>query len=183
MFSSGQDPYDPKQGGVPPQPGMPDFNAHFEALRPDAPMPRKVITTRTLMFIGGVPGLLLALLFLMGLAAPEEAMTEALDQQTAYMAAEGVEMNIDAAMMRSMMAVMALITGFYGGLSMLLGLRLRHRTVGVYWGTVVFQGLAGLILGWGLLHGEFLMLVPLGFTVWMLTNMFSKEGRAFFGLL
>lgn len=183
MFSSGQDPNDPKQGGVPPQHGMPDFNAHFEALSPDAPMPRKVTTTRTLMFVGGVSGLLLALLFLLGLGAPEEAMNEALDQQSAYFAAEGIEMNIDAAMMRSMMVVMALITGLYGALSMLLGARLRRRTVGVYWGTVLFQGLAGLTLGWGLFHGEFLMLVPLGFTVWMLTNMLSKEGRAYFGLL
>lgn len=183
MFSSGQDPNDPKQGGVPPQYGMPDFNARFEALSPDAPMPRKVVTTRTLMFIGGVSGLLLALLFLLGLGAPEEAMNEALDQQSAYFAAEGVEMNIDAAMMRSMMLVMALVTGLYGALSMLLGTRLRRRTVGVYWGTVLFQGLAGLILGWGLFHGEFLMLLPLGFSVWMLAAMLSKEGRAYFGLL
>lgn len=183
MFSSGQDPYDPNQGGVPPQHGVPNFNARFEALRPDAPMPGKVTTTRTLMFVGGVSGLLLALLFLMGLGAPEEAMNEALDQQSAYLAAEGVEMNVDAAMMRSMMVVMALTTGLYGALSLLLGTRLRHRTVGVYWGTVVFQGLAGFVLGWGLFHGEFLMLVPLGFTVWMLANMFSKESRAYFGLL
>lgn len=183
MFSSGQDPHDPGQGGVPSQHGMPDFNARFEAMRPDAPMPAKVTATRTLMYLGGVSGLLLALLFLMGLAAPAEALNEALDQQAALMAEEGVALAVDADMMRAMMTVMALVTGLYGALSLLLGKRLRNRTVGVYWGTVVFQGLAGLILVWGLLGGELLMAVPLGFTVWMLANMFSREGRAYFGLL
>ncbi|MBR8744178.1 hypothetical protein [Nocardiopsis sp. MG754419] len=183
MFSSGQDPNDPGQGGVPSQRGMPDFNAHFEALRPDAPMPAKVTTTRTLMFFGGVSGMLLSLLFLMGLAAPVDAMNEALDQQSALLAEEGIQMSVDADLMRSMMTVMALVTGLYGGVSLLLGARLSRRTVGVYWGTVVFLGAAGLILLWGALGGEYLMLVPLGFTGWMLANMFSKEGRAYFGLL
>lgn len=183
MFSSGQDPHDPGKGGVPSQGGMPDFHTHFEAMRPDAPMPAKVRTTRTLMFIGGVAGFLLSLLFLTTLTVSGEMMDEALAQQAALMAEQGVEMSVDADMMRTMMMSAALITGLYGLGSLLLAGRLRRRTIGVYWGAVLFQGLAGLILLWGVLGGELLMAVPLGFTAWMLANMFSKEGRAYFGLL
>lgn len=186
MFPSGQDPYDPNagQGGVPSPRGMPDFNApHYEALRPDAPMPKRVSTVRTLMYIGGVSGILLALLFVMGLSAPTEAMNEALDEQTALAAEQGVDLVFDAELMRSYMAAMALVTGLYGALSVLIATRLRRRTVGVFWSTMLFQGAAGGILLWSLLAGELLAIVPLGFAVTMLGFMWAKESRAYYGLL
>ncbi|MGW9633002.1 hypothetical protein [Nocardiopsis alba] len=183
MFSSGQDPYDPNRGGVPSPRGMSDFNARFEAMGPDAPMPAKVVTTRMLLYIGGACGVLLSLIFLLPLAFPTDMMAQALDEQTALMAEEGVEMVMDVETMRALMAVYALVTGLYGVASLMLGRRLARRTVGAYWGVVVFQGLAGLFLLWNVLGGGLLMLVPLGFTCWMLANMFSKEGRAHYGLL
>ena len=186
MFPSGQDPYDPNagQGGVPSPRGMPDFNApHYEALRPDAPMPKRVSTVRTLMYIGGVSGILLALLFVMGLAAPTDAMNEALDEQAAIAAEQGVALAIDADMMRSMMASLALVTGLYGALSVFIATRLRGRTVGVFWSTMLFQGAAAGILLWSLLSGELLAIVPLGFAATMLGFMWAKESRAYDGLL
>ncbi|GHC76523.1 hypothetical protein GCM10007079_12900 [Nocardiopsis terrae] len=185
MFPSGQDPYDPDagQGGIPSQRGMPGIEPHLEALRPDAPMPGRVSTVRTLMFIGGVCGILLALLFGMGLAAPTEAMNEALDEQAALAAEQGVAWSVDADLMRSLMVSMALVTGVYGALSTFLASRLRNRTVGVFWGVVLFQGLAGLILLWSLLSGEVLSIVPLGFAVTMICFMWAKESRAYYGLL
>nr|WP_026128823.1 hypothetical protein [Nocardiopsis prasina] len=186
MFPSGQDPYDPDSGrsGVPSQRGIPDFDApHLEALRPDAPMPRRVVTVRTLMFVGGVSGLLLLLLFLMGLSAPAEMMDEALDEQAALAAEQGVALAFDAEMMRAQMSLMAVVTGIYGSLSLLIASRLRRRTVGVFWSTLLFQGAAAGILLWSLLGGELLAIVPLGFAAAMLTFMWSKESRAYFGLL
>ncbi len=186
MFPSGQDPYDPDsgQGGVPSQRGMPDFDApHLEALRPDAPMPRRVVTVRTLMLVGGVSGLLLLLLFVMGLSAPAEVMEEALDEQAALAAEQGVALAFDADMMRSYMGLMALVTGVYGTLSVLVATRLRRRTVGVFWSALLFQGAAAGILLWALLSGELLAIVPLGFAAAMLAFMWSKESRAYFGLL
>lgn len=186
MFPSGQDPYDPNagQGGVPSPRGMPDFNApHYEALRPDAPMPKRVSTVRTLMYIGGVSGILLSLLFVMGLLASPEEMRAALDEQTALAAEQGVALAYDADMMRSIMASAALVTGLYGALSVLIATRLRNRTVGVFWSTMLFQGAAGGILLWSLLAGELLAIVPLGFAVTMLGFMWAKESRAYYGLL
>ncbi len=186
MFPSGQDPYDPDagRGGLPSPQGMPDFNApHYEALRPDAPMPRRVVTVRTLMYVGGVSGILLALLFVMGLAAPTDAMNEALDEQAAIAAEQGVALSIDADMMRSMMASLALMTGLYGALSVLIATRLRGRTVGVFWSTMLFQGAAGGILLWSLLSGEILAIIPFGFAATMLGFMWAKESRAYYGLL
>ncbi|GAB3688698.1 hypothetical protein [Nocardiopsis oceani] len=185
MFPSGQDPYDPNsgQGGVPSQRGLPDFNASFEAQRPDAPMPKKVSTVRTLMFIGGACGLLLSLLFIMGMSVPNEAMTEVLDEQAAVAAEQDVDLALDAETMRSLMLSMALVTGLYGIFSTLLAARLPRRTVGVYWGAMVFQGLAGLLLGWNLFSGDLLAIVPLGFTVTMMAFMWDKESRAHYGLL
>ncbi|MEU3016235.1 MULTISPECIES: hypothetical protein [unclassified Nocardiopsis] len=186
MFPSGQDPYDPDtgRGGVPSQRGLPDFDApHLEALRPDAPMPRKVVTVRTLMFVGGVSGLLLLTLFLMGLSAPDAVMREALDEQAAIAAEQGVALSIDVEAMRSYMGLMALVTGVYGTLSVLIASRLRRRTVGVFWSALLFQGAAGGILLWSLLSGGLLAAVPLGFAAAMLAFLWSKESRAYFGLL
>ncbi|GAA1458847.1 hypothetical protein GCM10009603_14350 [Nocardiopsis exhalans] len=186
MFPSGQDPYDPNAGqnGVPSPRGMPDFNApHYEALRPDAPMPKRVSTVRTLMYIGGVCGILMSLLFVMGLSASPEEMQAALDEQTAMAAEQGVAMAFDLDMMRSFMAFGVVVTGLYGALSFFIASRLRNRTVGVFWATMLFQGVAGGILLWGLLGGEILMIVPLGFAVTMLGFMWAKESRAYYGLL
>ncbi|WP_026122535.1 hypothetical protein [Nocardiopsis halotolerans] len=184
MFPSGQDPYDRSQGGgdVPPR-GMPDFGAHFDALHPDAPLPRKVAIVRVLMFVGGVCGMALSALFLMGLSAPPDAMAEALRQQADMAAEQGVELSLGIEAMRSMMVVMAVITGVYGLLSTLLAGRIRRRTVGVFWGVVVFQGAAGALLLWSLFSGDLLAIVPLGFAVTMVAHMLSREGRAHYGLL
>ncbi|MEE2038608.1 hypothetical protein Q8791_15390 [Nocardiopsis sp. CT-R113] len=187
MFPSGQDPYDPNgtQGGgdVPPQRGLPDFGAHFDALRPDAPLPRKVAAVRTLMYIGGACGLGLTALFLLGLSVPQEVMADALRQQADLAAEEGVDLAVSVEMMRSMMITMAAVTGVYGLLSTFLAGRIRHRTVGVFWGVVAFQTAAGGLLLWNLVAGDLIAVVPLGFAVTMIAYMFSREGRAHYGLL
>lgn len=187
MFPSGQDPYDPNgaQGGgdVPPQRGLPDFGAEFDALRPDAPLPKKVAAVRALMYIGGACGLGLTALFLLGLSVPAEVMADALRQQADLAAEEGVELAVSVETMRSMMMTMAAVTGVYGLLSTLLASRIRRRTVGVFWGIVAFQTAAGGLLLWNLLLGDFFAAVPLGFAVTMVAYMFSREGRAHYGLL
>lgn len=185
MFPSGQDPYDPDAGqnGVPSPRGMPDFNApHYEALRPDAPMPKRVSTVRTLMYIGGVCGILLSLLFVTGLFASTEEMQAALDEQAAAAAEHGVAMAFDPDMMRSFMAAAALVTGLYGALSFFIASRMRNRTIGVFWATMAFQGAAAGILLWAL-SADLLMIIPLGFAVTMLVYMWAKESRAYYGLL
>ncbi|MFI6574516.1 hypothetical protein ACIBFB_01855 [Nocardiopsis sp. NPDC050513] len=187
MSPSGQDPHDfdgeRSAGGVPPQRGLFGFGPHLDALRPDAPPPRKVAVVRTLMFIGGSCGLALAALFLMGLAMPAETLNEALQDQVDMAAEQGVELVVTADVMRSLMGVLALVTGAYGLLSTLLAARIPRRTVGVFWGVVLFQVAAGLLLLWNLLGGEGFSLVPLGFTATMVAFMFSREGRAYYGLL
>ncbi|WP_285731441.1 hypothetical protein [Nocardiopsis sp. ATB16-24] len=185
MFPSGQDPYDPdgtQGGGLPPR-GTSDFGGGFGALSPDAPLPKKVAVVRTLMFVGGACGFALSSLFLMGLIAPAEAMAEVLRQQADIAAQEGVEIAVSVETLRAMMGVMAVITGTYGLLSTLLAGRIRRRTVGVFWGVVVFQAAAGALLLWNLLAGDYFAIVPLGFTVMMVVYMLSREGRAHYGLL
>lgn len=184
MFPSGQDPYDPNgtQGGGVPSRGMPNFGAHFDALSPNAPLPRRVALVRVLMFIGGACGLALSALFLMGLSVPPEVMAEAMRQQADLAAEEGVEFAASAETVRAMMLAMAAITGVYGLLSTFLASRIRRRTVGVFWGIVVFQAAAGALLLWNLLAGDFFAVVPLGFAATMVVQMFSREGRAHYGL-
>ncbi|WP_028648638.1 hypothetical protein [Nocardiopsis sp. CNT312] len=182
MFPSGQDPYDP-DGASSGRGGLFGFGAHFDALHPDAPAPRKVAIVRTLMFIGGACGLALSAMFLMGTAMPSEAVDQAVAEQAEIASGQGVELVVTAEAMRSMMAVMAVVTGVYGLLSTFLASRVRRRTVGVFWGIVVFQTAAALMLGWAVLGGDLLSLVPLGFAVTMAAFMFSREGRAYYGLL
>ena len=187
VFPSGLDPYDPDgtQGGgeVPPQRGFSGLDAHLEAMRPDAPPPKKVLVVRLLMFIGGFCGLGLALMILMSFGVPDEAMREAMDEQAALMAEEGVALELGVDQMRFFMLAAFLVTGLYGLLSTLLAARLRRRTVGAFWGVVIFQGIAGAILAWGLFSGDLMSVIPLGFTVVMIVCMLSKEGRAYHGLL
>ncbi|OLT28904.1 hypothetical protein BJF83_13180 [Nocardiopsis sp. CNR-923] len=187
MSPSAQDPHDfdgeRSAGGVPPRRGPFGFGPHLDALRPDAPTPRAVAVVRTLMFIGGSCGLALGALFLMGLSVPAEAMNEALQDQVDIAAEQGVELVVTVDLMRSLMGVLALVTGAYGLLSTLLATRIQRRTVGVFWGVVLFQAAAGLLLLWNLLGGEWFSLVPLGFTAAMVAFMFTREGRAYYGLL
>ncbi|OOC55390.1 MULTISPECIES: hypothetical protein [Nocardiopsis] len=185
MFSSGQDPYDPDGtqhgGGVPPR-GMPDFGAHLDALRPDAPLPGKVALVRVLMFVGGACGLALSALFLMGLSVSSEAVAEAMRQQADAASGQSAEPFSDVETVRAMMAAMAAVTGVYGLLSTLLAARIHHRTVGVFWGVVLFQAAAGALLLWSL-AGDYFAVIPLGFAVMMVVHMFSREARAHYGLL
>ena len=187
MFPSGQDPHDPDgtQGGseVPPQRGFSGLEAHLEAMRPDAPPPKKVVIVRRLMFIGGFCGLGLALMMLMSLGVPDEAMREAMDEQAVLMAEDGVALDLEVDQMRAFMLAAFLVTGLYGLFSTLLAARIRRRTVGVFWGVVIFQGIAGAMLAWGMLSGDLMSVIPLGFTVTMIACMLSKEGRAYYGLL
>ncbi|WP_150239268.1 hypothetical protein [Nocardiopsis quinghaiensis] len=186
MFPSGQDPYDPDGardgGGVPPR-GMPDFGAHLDALRPDAPLPRKVALVRVLMFVGGACGLAMSALFLMGLSVPSETMAEAMRQQADAAGEENAEFFADVDAVRAMMVAMAAITGVYGLLSTLLAARISRRTVGVFWGVVLFQAAAGALLLWNLFAGDFFAIVPLGFAATMVAHMFSRGARAHYGLL
>ncbi|MBB6118842.1 hypothetical protein [Nocardiopsis algeriensis] len=183
MFPPGQDPYDSDghRDGVPPHPGP----AHRTgpALSPDAPLPRKVATVRNLMFVGGASGLALAVLFVLGLSTPPEEMALVLREQAAIAEEQGVEFPFTIEAMRSAMTVMAAVTGAYGLLSTVLATRIRTRTVGVFWGVVLFQTAAGALLLWMLLAGDLLLAVPLGFAVFMVTAMLSREGRAHYGLL
>ncbi|WP_116244052.1 hypothetical protein [Nocardiopsis sp. FIRDI 009] len=187
MHPSGQDPHDSDgvrgAGGVPPQRGLFGFGAHLDALHPNAPTPRKVAVVRALMFVGGACGLGLSALFLMALSIPPETMDEALREQADLAAEQGVEMAVSIDVMRSLMAVLALVTGVYGVLSTLLAARIRRRTVGVFWGVVAFQAAAGALLAWSVSGGAWQYLVPLGFTATMVAFMFSREGRAYYGLL
>lgn len=187
MFPSGHDPndHDGARGGgeVPPQRGFSGLDAHLNAMRPDAPTPKKVMVVRTLMFIGGACGLGMALMVLLSLSTPEEAMREAFAEQERLMAEEGMDVDIDVGYMRSLMANLLAVTGIYGALSVLLASRIRNRTVGVFWGVVLFQGLAAAVLAFALFAGDFLMLIPLGFTITMIVFMLSKESRAHYGLL
>ncbi|MDT0331670.1 hypothetical protein [Nocardiopsis lambiniae] len=181
MSPSGQDPYEPD--GIPPQRGLPDFEAGFAALHPDAPLPRRVAVVRILMFIGGACGIALSLLLLQGLVIPQAQMEEALAAQAQMLGEQGVQLEISVEMMRSLIIVMAAVTGVYGVLSTLLAARIRRRTLGVFWGVVLFQGAAGALLLWNLLSGALEAVVPLGFAVYMITVMFSREARAHYGLL
>lgn len=188
MFPSGHDPNDhhgARGGGeVPPQGGFSEFGGHLNAMRPDAPTPKKIMIVRTLMFVGGTCGLGLALMLLLSVSVPEDTMREALAEQERVMAEQqGVEVDIDVDVMRSLMINMLAVTGVYGALSLFLASRIRNRTVGVFWGVVLFQGLAAALLAFALVSGDFLMLVPLGFTVTMIAFMLSKEGRAHYGML
>lgn len=188
MFPSGQDPYDPngaRNGGdFQSQEGSARLDAYLEALRPDAPPPKKVMVVRTLMYIGGACGIGLALVCLMALAVPSAEMAEVLEEQAEVAAEQGVELNLTVEMMRQMFVTLAIITGVYGLLSVLLATRIPRRTVGVFWGVMAFQGLAGATLVWSLITGgDPLVLVPLGFTALMMAYMFSREGRAFYGFI
>ncbi|GAB2492843.1 hypothetical protein [Nocardiopsis aegyptia] len=171
-------PQDPHGAGH----GLPGFGAPFDALRPDAPLPRKVATVRMLMFVGGFCGLTLSMLFVMGLSVSAEDMAEVLRQQSELAAEENVDLAVTPEMMRSMMGTLAVVTGVYGLLSTFLASRLRRRTLGAYWGVVVFQGAAGALLTWNMLTGDILAAVPLGFAVYMVIAMLSREGRAHYGL-
>ncbi|KOX12116.1 hypothetical protein ADL05_22230 [Nocardiopsis sp. NRRL B-16309] len=151
-------------------------------MSPHAPLPRKVATVRMLMFVGGFCGLALSLLFVMGLSVSTEDMAEVLRQQSELAAEENVDLAISPEMMRSMMGMLALVTGVYGLLSTFLASRIRRRTLGAYWGVVAFQGAAGALLAWNMFTGDLLAAVPLGFAVYMLVAMLSREGRAYYGL-
>ncbi|WP_306369937.1 hypothetical protein [Nocardiopsis sp. CC223A] len=177
MVPSGQDPYEPERGG------LPDFEASFAALRPDAPLPRRVAVVRILMFIGGACGIAMALLFLQGLILPQEQMEEALAVQAEALARQGVQMELSVEAVRAMILVMAAVTGVYGVLSTLLAARIRRRTVGVFWGVVLFHGAAGALLAWNLFAGAWEAVVPLGFAVYMIAVMFGRDARAHYGLL
>jgi hypothetical protein len=142
-----------------------------------------VAVVRTLMFVGGACGLALSALFLMGLSAPADVMEDALRRQAGLAAEEGLEFAAGVEAVRAMMVVMAAVTGVYGLLSTLLASRIRRRTVGVFWGVVLFQGAAGALLLWSVLAGDLLALVPLGFAATMAAYMLSREGRAHYGLL
>ncbi|WP_026118368.1 hypothetical protein [Nocardiopsis salina] len=187
MFPSGHDPndHDGARGGgdIPPQGDFSGLEAHLDAMRPDAPTPKKVMIVRTLMFIGGACGIGIALMVLLSLGAPEQEMRESFAEQERLMAEQGVEVDIDVGYMRSLMANLLAVTGVYGALSVLLASRIRNRTVGVFWGVVLFQGLAAAILVFALFAGDFTILIPLGFTITMLVFMISKESRAHYGLL
>ncbi len=181
MAPSGQDPYEPD--GVRPPGDLPDFEASFAALRPDAPLPRRVAVVRILMFIGGACGIAMALLFVQGLVIPQAQMEEALAVQAEMLAEQGVRMELGVEAMRSVILVLALVTGVYGVLSTLLAARIRRRTVGVFWGVVLFHGAAGALLAWNLVSGVWEAAVPLGFAVYMITVMFGRQARAHYGLL
>ncbi|RKS05453.1 hypothetical protein DFP74_1052 [Nocardiopsis sp. Huas11] len=171
-------PQDPHGAGH----GLFGFGAHFDALSPHAPLPRKVAIVRMLMFIGGACGIGLSLLFVMGLSVSPEEMGEVLRQQSELAAEENVELAVTPEVMRSMMGTLAVITGVYGLLSTFLASRIRHRTLGAYWGVVLFQGAAAALLTWNMVTGDILAAVPLGFAVYMIVAMFSREGRAYYGL-
>lgn len=171
-------PQDPHGAGH----GLFGFGAHFDALSPHAPLPRKVAIVRMLMIVGGACGIALSLLFVMGLSVSSEDMAEVLRQQSEMAAEENVELAVTPEMMRSMMGTLAVVTGVYGLLSTFLASRIRSRTLGAYWGVVVFQGAAGALLTWNLVTGDILALVPLGFAVYMIVSMLSREGRAYYGL-
>ena len=171
-------PQDPHGAGH----GLFGFGAHFDALSPHAPLPRKVAIVRTLMFVGGACGIALSLLFVMGLSVSSEDMAEVLRQQSDLAAEENVDLAVTPEMMRSMMGTLAVVTGVYGVLSTLLARRMRRRTVGAYWGVVAFQAAAGALLTWNMVAGDYRAAVPLGFAVYMIVAMFSREGRAYYGL-
>jgi hypothetical protein len=168
---------------MPPRGGLPDFEASFAALRPDAPLPRRVAVVRILMFIGGACGIALALLFLQGLVIPQEQMETALAAQAEAFAQQGVQMDLGVEAIRAMILVLAVVTGVYGVLSTLLAARIRRRTVGVFWGVVLFHGAAGALLAWNLFSGGWEAVVPLGFAVYMVAVMFGRDARAHYGLL
>ncbi|WP_304451759.1 hypothetical protein [Nocardiopsis sp. YSL2] len=171
-------PQDPHGAGH----GLPGFGARFDALSPDAPLPRRVATVRMLMLVGGACGLALSLVFVMGLSVSDEVMADMLRQQSELAAEENVELAITPEMMRAMMGTLAVVTGVYGLLSTFLASRIRSRTLGAYWGVVLFQGAAAALLTWNMVTGDILAAVPLGFAVYMIVAMLSREGRAHYGL-
>jgi hypothetical protein len=135
-----------------------------------------------LMFVGGACGLALSVLFVMGLSVSDADMAQVLRQQSELAAQEDVELLVTPEMMRTMMATLAAVTGVYGLLSTFLASRIRRRTLGAFWGVVVFQGAAAALLTWNMVTGDILAAVPLGFAVYMIVAMLSREGRAHYGL-
>lgn len=154
------------QPGQMPPPGMP--------LQDPNTMPGTVITVRVLMFIGGGLGILGALgIGLLGL------LGVGLGQATGSLAQDP-----DAAMVGNIVGglalVIALIPLTYAVVSIVLAAKMGKRSSGVFWGVIVFQGLAAALLLLNVILGEGASFVLLIFAVLMLTLMFLPASRAYY---
>ncbi|WP_431873068.1 hypothetical protein [Nocardiopsis eucommiae] len=199
-YGQGQPPQHQQQGGYgyPQQPmphgpgpghpyggapGAPIPPPHFHGAPgvPDA-MPGQATTVRVLMFIGGPVGILFGLLlgalvlFGVGLGA-----------------AAGSSPEVDSAEMAGMIgvfgalgAVVALIPLVYGIVSTTLAAKMGKRSKGVYWGVVVFNIVAALVLVLNVVASIVMeespsSLIPLAFHATMTGLMFAPRVRQFYG--
>lgn len=171
MYPSPQsNPHDPLQG-------QPPVGYGFPAEVPPPPvfhsvpqtMPGPAIAVRVLMFIGGPIGILLGAFLgavaLLGFGVGEMA-GEADEGAFSFLAA--------------FTGVIALIPLIYGIVSTTLAALMGRRRKGLFWGVVVFQTIASLILLLWAILGDYLSLVPLAFAVVMIGLMFTSRVREFY---
>ncbi|WP_049565721.1 hypothetical protein [Nocardiopsis sp. SBT366] len=164
-YSGGQDPYNQGQPGYPGVPQGPPK------------MPGTAITVRVLMFIGGVCGLLFGgLVLLMGLMAGG-------DNEFGQAFAEGVQetgVNIDAAEVVAVMAILGGVMFVYGLVSTALASFMGRRSGGILWSIVVFQALAALLLLVNIFTGAIGSFIPLLFAIGMIVLMVVPATRAYY---
>lgn len=193
----GQPPH-PQQGGYghPPQPqqggyGYPQPPApqgppppYPAPLAPDT-MPGQATTVRVLMFIGGAGGFLYTL-FIGGLVLLGVGMGAAASTTASASDMGDPELNSTIGVFAALGIVAALVPLVYGIASTWLAAVMGRRKSGVYWGVIIFNVIAVLILLLGI-GGQIYMettpggVLPLLFHTVMIGLMFPARVKAFYG--
>lgn len=176
-------PHGPGPGQPYGAPGAPVPPPHFHG-GPGASesLPGPGVAVRVLMFIGGPVGILLGLgvglMVLLGVGMGTAA---------------GSSPEVDSAEMMGMVGVfgalgvvVALIPLVYGIVSTTLAAKMGKRSKGVYWGVVVFNVIASLLLVLNVIASIAMeaapsSLIPLAFHVTMTGLMFAPTVRRFYG--
>ncbi|WP_017614396.1 hypothetical protein [Nocardiopsis salina] len=178
--SGGYPPPYGQPGGMPPGP-PPTGPAGTDPGA--AKMPGTVIAVRIFQFIGGVSGLLIGGAFWVGalMMAGDQA---AVDQTNAALEAEGVGGAVSANEVIGGLGLLGAIPFFYGLISTLLASFMGKRNGIVLWGTVVFQVLSALFLGFLLVTGGVAGIIvvglPLLFTIGIIVLMLVQPSRNYF---
>lgn len=171
----GQQPYGQPQYGQQPPPGMPGaYPPPPPGYSPGPPekLPGTALTVRVLMFIGGGFGVIFSLICL--------GMLVFFSGNNPDINAAFAEAGFDPAEGALIFGILAVVTGVYGIVSLVLASLAGKRSPGVLWSIVVFQSLAALSLLINMFTGAVGSLVPLVFAAVMVGLMLSGSSRAYY---